>query len=115
MTELSFLIDLLINPRDSEQLKKDLAARIKEVETELINRPVGLSSGHSIHMAHAPKLTQAPSTLAAMAKHGDIPQAPAAPIVPDAPPPPLTGGESQARLDSMEILKRNKNKPMSTR
>lgn len=67
MTELSFLIDLLINPRDQEQLKKDLADRIKFIEqnyTSLTtsNRPgaVNIFNGG---------VQQAPSTAAAMARH----------------------------------------------
>lgn len=68
-TELSFLIDLLINPRDPEQLKRDLAERIKEVEIMMTQPRV--TSGY-IQPIVPPKLTQAPSTLAAMARHGDI-------------------------------------------
>lgn len=49
MTELSFLIDLLINPRDPEQLKKDLAERIKEVEVSY-QKPVVATSGYVSHM-----------------------------------------------------------------
>ena len=52
MTELSFLIDLLINPRDPEQLKKDLAERIKEVEVSY-QKPAIATSGY-IATSHIP-------------------------------------------------------------
>lgn len=103
MTELSFLIDLLINPRDSEQLKKDLAARIKEVEQTLTTKPVNIPFP-------TPILSQAPSTLAAMAKHVDA-------LPPEAfvPPAPQSAQETLARQNAIELIKRGKNKPLSTR
>lgn len=69
-SELSFLIELLLN-HDLPKATKDLvASRIKEVEQALTARPV-----HGTYVAPAsyvpPGLKQAPSTLAAMARHGD--------------------------------------------
>lgn len=95
MTELSFLIDLLINPRDPEKLKKDLADRIKTVEENLTraNHTTGYiaTSSTTGYVTTSPTSgyvattnAQAPSTLAAMARHERLPP-PAA--VPPAPAP----------------------------
>ena len=119
MTELSFLIDLLINPRDSEQLKKDLAARIKEVEANISSAPMQRAALKHM-LPPPPTLQQAPSTLAAMAKHGDIPNFPGSAqefqgSIPAAPMPVvLNDGEVQARQNSMEILKRKKQQQLRT-
>ncbi len=69
ISELSFLIDLLINPRDPEQLKKDLAERIKYVEQNYSN-VTAVTRSPQVATLFANGL-QAPSTLAAMARHGD--------------------------------------------
>ena len=64
MTELSFLIEILLNhdlPKDTKAL---IATRIKEVE-EKLNKPATISYNTSGFV------TQAPSTLARMAMHGD--------------------------------------------
>ncbi len=77
MTELSFLIDLLLDHELQPMTKKAVADRIKVVEEGLtavpyratINTPLGTIPGSGLppHLAK-----QAPSTLALMAKHGDI-------------------------------------------
>lgn len=83
MTELSFLIDLLLNHDLPKATKDLLAQRIKEVESNLVapRQVAPMQSGRQI-----PALAQAPSTLAAMAKHGDLTYIPdsqePAPIVP---------------------------------
>lgn len=69
MTELSFLIELLLNHELSKPTKDLIAARIKEVESKLSPRapePVTWRPPPGQPM-------QAPSTLALMAKHGDVP------------------------------------------
>lgn len=78
MTELTFLIELLLN-HDLPKVTKDLvASRIKEVEAyltadrELVPRAPMRAVTNGV--------IQAPSTLAAMAKHGDAVTAP--PVMP---------------------------------
>ncbi len=71
MTELSFLIELLLN-HDLPKATKDLiASRIKEVEQNLTTRIQPLATRQIQPVA--PQLQQSPSTLAAMARHGDMP------------------------------------------
>jgi hypothetical protein len=86
MTELSFLIELLLN-HDLPKATKDLiASRIKEVETNLQKSHVSEikyqapSQGfqqttptvEELRALHYPGIKQAPSTIALMQKHGDI-------------------------------------------
>ncbi len=104
MTELSFLIELLLN-HDLPKATKDLIAqRIKEVEQNLTSHTVNYKP--SAIMIPNPA-NQAVSTLQAMARHeGNFivqqpPQQAEAPV-------PLTGVELQAREKSMEILKGRK-------
>lgn len=85
MTELSFLIELLLN-HDLPKATKDLIAlRIKEVEVKLTSHTVTYSPTPPIVLTNGPK--QAPSTLAAMARHdGTIVSLP---IVNEPPPVPV--------------------------
>ncbi len=73
MTELSFLIELLLN-HDLPKATKDLiASRIKEVESKLTapsQSIYGPAPTLPTYQVTGPK--QAPSTLAAMARHGDF-------------------------------------------
>lgn len=114
MTELSFLIELLLNHELKKETKDLIAGRIKEVEANLIPmhlRPsmplitgsLPISNGG---WGHSPS-PQAASTVAAMARHGGAPNTP---VIPDSPPEPvvLTGNELQAKQNSIDILKRNK-------
>jgi hypothetical protein len=69
MTELSFLIDLLMNHKLPKVTKELIANRIKEVGSLLQVKEVYIPAGP--HVGTLPyKSTQAPSTLAAMARHG---------------------------------------------
>ncbi len=104
MTELSFLIELLLNHELKKETKDLIAGRIKEVEQNLtpmrpslpVNNPF-ISLGQTLG---AP--VQAASTLAAMQRHGATDHlAPQIPVV-------LTGAEAQARENSIEILKKRK-------
>lgn len=70
-TELQFLIDLLLNHRLSPTTKKLVADRIGFVETSL--RQPNVLRGTISPIAMHPSLQQAPSTMAAMAKH-NIPE-----------------------------------------
>ena len=76
VSELSFLIELLLNHELTKPTKDLIASRIKDVEQSL--------SPRSTHVYTTPTagITQAPSTLALMAKHGDI-------IVPSVPAPEM--------------------------
>lgn len=84
MTELSFLLDLLMNHRLQKATKEIVAQRIKEVEESLNQKPQVPFQPKPIVLP--PNLAgQSPSTLALMAKHGDLP--PIEPIVmPEIPP-----------------------------
>lgn len=74
MTELGFLIDLMLNHKLPLATRKSIAERIKDVESTL-------SGGHRGNMAPAqgilqPRIRsatdQAPSTAAAIAKHNGV-------------------------------------------
>jgi hypothetical protein len=76
MTELSFLIDLLMEHKLPRVTKLAIAERIKLVES------IRQSSSPAPRPT-SPAVAQAPSTMALLAKHGALP--PTMPI--DAPPP----------------------------
>ncbi len=105
ISELSFLIELLLNHELKKETKDLIAGRIKEVEANLVAQPIFLPTRHTTPVPN-PTL-QSPSTLAAMARHGGAANIP---VTPDSPPAPvvLTGNEMQARENSMEILKKRK-------
>lgn len=67
MSELSFLIELLLNHDLPKETKALIAERIKEVETNITTKPV----------AQSPRLQQSASTIAAMARQDISPIAPA--------------------------------------
>lgn len=117
MTELSFLIELLLNHDLKKETKDAVAARIREVEEALVpHRVPTIFSGNpypsTSGCAVVPASKQAPSTLALMAKHGDIPPVPTQPLAPPPPPPVLTEAQIAQR---QAMLGRQKNKPLSTR
>lgn len=66
-SELSFLIDLLLNHKLSKPVRDLIADRIKEVETRYIPQ-----SQHSAPR-EVSKTSQAASTLALLAKHQNLP------------------------------------------
>lgn len=72
MTELSFLIELLLN-HDVPKVTKDLiAGRIKEVESKLQYVPSNAPGAVNYMNIRPATGQQAASTLALMAKHGDL-------------------------------------------
>jgi len=87
MTELSFLLDLLLNHKLPKPTREALTARIKDVEARL-------SAGSPAQVYVPPPLPQmlggvpqAASTLAAMARHAQV-----SVVTPDGqvtPPPPI--------------------------
>ncbi len=79
MTELSFLIELLLNHELPVGTKHAIAERIKEVEKNLQVAPVRLV--HAPAPAIDPRVLQSPSTIALMAKHGHPIDAPVMPPV----------------------------------
>lgn len=94
MTELSFLIELLLN-HDLPKATKDLiASRIKEVEQK-ISAPIThiattgfiTPTTDQLQIKMVPGTYQAPSTLAAMARHNGTTVS--LPIVPEPPPVPV--------------------------
>lgn len=107
MTELSFLIELLLNHELKKETKDLIASRIKEVESNLVIAPRGSNQWMAQPAQIVGAIVQAPSTMAAIARHeGLAPNIVAAPN--PNPPIPLTGNEMQARENSMEILKKRK-------
>ncbi len=80
MTELSFLIDLLLNHKLPKATRDLVAARIKEVEGASTNPII------RAYRDSPPPPPQAASTLAAMARHGDLIPAEPMPPIPAAVP-----------------------------
>lgn len=96
-SELTFLIELLLN-HDLPKITKDLvASRIKEVEQALTARPQAYAPTPVITTLNGIK--QAPSTLAAMARHGDITIE--APIMPPVPEPVAQIAQTPATAAAM--------------
>jgi len=101
MTELSFLIELLLNHDLPKATKDLLASRIKEVEGNLVaKQPQPLPA----YIPPAHLQNQAPSTMAAMAKHADPSIVVPTPIVPVEPvahiaQTPATAAALNARAD----------------
>jgi hypothetical protein len=91
MTELSFLLDLLLNHKLPKPTREAVTARIKHVEAGLTASPQGRVNAHLAAVAAVvpPHLVgQSPSTVAAMLRHesnGAAPPIAVAPIV-DTPP-----------------------------
>ncbi len=88
MTELSFLLDLLLNEKLSLSVKKKITERVKEVESAYA-RP--LIQAPSMFVQNGPippgaMQNQAPSTVAALQRHAAEPAPPiiASPVVNDA-------------------------------
>ncbi len=73
MTELSFLIELLMNHRLQKVTKEFILSRIKEVEANLNARPAP-------YQRPGQDLTQAASTRALLDKHGPLPSIEMPPI-----------------------------------
>lgn len=91
MTELSFLIDLLLYHKLGTETKQLIMERIKTVEQALQDKP--LSKPINIYQGVVPAgPQQAPSTLAAMARHNNDPELAAASAVArliEVPPAPV--------------------------
>ncbi len=73
-SELSFLIELLLNHDLKKETKDAVAGRIREVENRIqLPSQVHVTNTSGYAQTVPVKQQQAPSTLALMAKHGDIP------------------------------------------
>lgn len=95
MTELSFLIDLLLNHELQKVTKDAIASRIKDVEETLVARPYIPSVPQGVPVPMPPNaMQQSPSTLAAMARQAGI----QAPIV--QPPPAVPQVEQIAQTQA---------------
>lgn len=82
MTELGFLLELLLNHKLPKATRVAVTERVKEVEGRLGARPVALAPIQNV----PPQLAnQSPSTIAAMMKHPDLVQGMAVPPPPPAP------------------------------
>ncbi len=70
MTELSFLLDLLLNDKLSKPVREKITARVKEVEELLIAKPMMIPSMHTPQVLPPAKIVngamQSPSTIAAL-------------------------------------------------
>jgi hypothetical protein len=90
VSELSFLVELLLNHKLPKATKDAIAARIKEVECRTSSYSPRSVSSSPLSSLPAPSLpahiaNQPASTQAAMMRHGDIAALP--PPAPEAPPP----------------------------
>lgn len=89
MTELSFLLELLLEHELKKETQTLIRNRIKEIETLAVNKPIVVPAGAVIA---PPQVQQAPSTLANLAR-----EAAEAPAIQIPPPPPasrrIVGGE----------------------
>ena len=73
MTELSFLIDLLLNQKMPPKTRQLVADRIREIEQMAgANKLINATPAANVIINGAP---QAPSTVAAMMRHGNVPEA----------------------------------------
>lgn len=80
MTELSFLLELLLNHKIEKPTKDLIVNRIRDVEAGIFSQQK-INYGPAQVPQSIPGIMpipyqQAPSTLALMAKHGDIPKVP---------------------------------------
>lgn len=88
MTELSFLIDLLMNHKLAKATKELVAQRIKEVEAAINAKPIAATPPPRSTTPQLPP-GQAPSTLALMAKHGELPAGVQIPVMQEPEPVPV--------------------------
>lgn len=74
MTELGFLIELLLEHELGKETKTLIAARIKEVEQGLVAKPILLAQNYVPHaiVNDVPSVPQAASTIAAMQRHASM-------------------------------------------
>lgn len=108
MTELSFLLDLLLTEKLSKPVKEKITVRVRDVEANF--KPMHMQSHMQIHMQNnqlPPQPgAQSPSTLALMQKHAaqghpplPVGTAPTLSIVPEpAPQPGVTIASPQAAM-----------------
>lgn len=72
MTELSFLLDLLLNHKLPTATKVAVTERIREVESRLVQSPPSRVPPPSPGFIPPHLANQAPSTIAALARHTDL-------------------------------------------
>lgn len=92
MTELSFLVELLLNHKIQKNTKDLIAARIKEVEQEMSVRPplsqMQMAQNRALLSTIPPAMAnQSPSTIAAMMRHNGVQAADPMPEMPPIPEP----------------------------
>lgn len=104
LSELSYLIELLLNHDLPKATKDSVASRIRDVEGKLTQPQFRVPNIHpGPHIAP----TQAASTLALMAKHGDLPVLTPTPIMPPIEPvtqvaqTPATAAAMNARNEAI--------------
>lgn len=117
MTELSFLLDLLLNHKLPKATRETITARVKDVE-------IGLSSRQAVHVPQsaAPFVPsgppQAASTLAAMARHAEqglvpSPAVVAAAAVVNHAPPVAVVAQTPAAMAAMNARQETLNMALS--
>ena len=76
MTELSFLLELLLNHKLAKTTKEAVIERIKAIEAQSFSRPAVVTSGYAVQSSvRPPKTAQSPSTqriLDQMAAEGSV-------------------------------------------
>ncbi len=110
MTELSFLLDLLLNHKLPKPTKEAVSQRIKHVEMMLtqtsvqlqMRPPPGAITGIGPVQVVPPHLIgQAPSTIAAMMRHGDAPPVPPPPSQDNPPAAPVMIAQTPAAQQAL--------------
>ena len=107
MTELTFLVELLLNHKLQKSTKDMIASRLKEVEEGFATRsplPTQKPASLPAHLAN-----QAPSTLAALARHPDL----AAQMAPPDPQPVAIVAQTSATQAAMASRAEAINEAMS--
>jgi hypothetical protein len=107
-SELSFLLRMFLEPQCPCNMRDELVKRIKVVEKNLSTQPYKVTATTGYIQQMPPQLQQAPSTLAAMQKHGMLGYVPPVIAPVETPSVVLSGSELQARENSLEILKKRK-------
>jgi hypothetical protein len=76
VSELSFLLDLLLNEKLSKSVKEKLTARVKEIETTVAAQPINTVNFRGVQNVPPERVingaVQSPSTIAAMQRQAQM-------------------------------------------
>ncbi len=98
MTELTFLLELLLNHKLPKPTREAVTARVREVEQGLSAPRMGPAPLQSLGNVPAHLANQAPSTIAAMMKHPDL-----APPIPIPAQTPAAQAAMNARQEAINL------------